>query len=538
MASSAKDIQLRELMDTVSQLKTMMAEQTELIRSLRTVIDEKTAHEAVLQEQVDYLTKKLFGTSSEKSKDIEGQLCLFDEAEQAADPQETEESTAVTVPEHQRKARRTHEELFKGIPSRDEVLELPEAEQLCPVCGSRLEAIGKEFVRHEFRFTPAKGEVVNIYRTTYKCPECTEKEELADSPAFVKAEVPEALIPNSYVSPSAAAWVMYQKFANAMPLYRQEQDWKQLGVGFKRAALANWIIYCAQNYFRPMYDYFHRTLLARKYLMADETRIQVLKEPGRNPETESFMWLFRSGEDGLAPIILFHYTETRAKYNAAAFLDGFQGGYLETDGYQGYNDLPGVKRCSCWAHMRRYFVDAVPKGKEFDYSNATVQGIQFCTKLFDYERIAAERKMDPDHRKAYRLQKEKPVLDAFWEWLEQQRPHRGTRFEKAVNYAQNRKESLMMYLEDGHCSFSNNLSENAIRPFTVGRKNWLFSSSSKGAEASALTYTMVEMAKANGLNVYRYLEYLLEHRPNAKMTDEQLSELAPWSDSVKASCQK
>lgn len=107
-----------------------------------------------------------------------------------------------------------------------------------------------------------------------------------------------------------------------------------------------------------------------------------------------------------------------------------------------------------------------------------------------------------------------------------------------MNYAQNRKESLMMYLEDGHCSFSNNLSENAIRPFTVGRKNWLFSSSSKGAEASALTYTMVEMAKANGLNVYRYLEYLLEHRPNAKMTDEQLSELAPWSDSVKASCQK
>ena len=126
----------------------------------------------------------------------------------------------------------------------------------------------------------------------------------------------------------------------------------------------------------------------------------------------------------------------------------------------------------------------------------------------------------------------------FWEWLEQQRPRRGTRFEKAVNYAQNRKESLMMYLEDGHCSFSNNLSENAIRPFTVGRKNWLFSSSPKGAEASALTYTMVEMAKVNDLNVYRYLEYLLEHRPDAKMVDEQLSELAPWSDKVKASCQK
>ena len=304
--------------------------------------------------------------------------------------------------------------MFHGIPSRDEILELPEEKQLCSVCETRLEAIGKEFVRHEFRFTPAKGEVVNIYRTTYKCPECEQNGELDDSVSFVKAEVPAALIPNSYASPSSAAWVMYQKFANALPLYRQEQDWNQLGVGLKRATLANWIIFCARNYFQPMYDYFHRTLLARTYLMADETRIQVLKEPGRNPETDSFMWLFRSGEDGHAPIILYHYTETCAGFHAAAFLEGFRG-YLETDGYQGYNDLPGIKRCSCWAHMRRYFVDAVPKGKEFDYSNAAVQGIQFCTKLSDYERVTAERKMNPDQRKEYRLRKEKPVLDAFWE---------------------------------------------------------------------------------------------------------------------------
>lgn len=141
---------------------------------------------------------------------------------------------------------------------------------------------------------------------------------------FVKAAVPEAFIPNSYASGSAVAWVMYQKFANAMPLYRQEQDWHQLGVDFTRATLANWIIYCADNYFKPMYDYFHRQLLLRKYLMADETRIQVLNEPERNPETDSFMWLFRSGEDGLPPIVLYNYTETRARYNAVDFLDGFR----------------------------------------------------------------------------------------------------------------------------------------------------------------------------------------------------------------------
>lgn len=173
----------------------------------------------------------------------------------------------------------------------------------------------------KFRFTPAKGTVINIYRETYKCPDCSTSNTMAENIKFVKAHVPEALIPNSYASESAVAWVMYQKFANAMPLYRQEKDWKQLGVPFTRATLANWIIYCANTYFRHMYDYFHRQLLLRKYLMADETRVQVLKEPERKPETDSFMWLFRTGEDGLAPIILYHYTETRAKYNAVSFLE-------------------------------------------------------------------------------------------------------------------------------------------------------------------------------------------------------------------------
>ena len=136
---------------------------------------------------------------------------------------------------------------------------------------------------------------------------------------------------------------------------------------------------------------------------------------------------------------------------------------------QGYNNLPGIKRCSCWSHARRYFIEAVPKGKEYDYSNPAVQGVQFCSKLFDYERISKVKQHTPEQRKEYRLEKEKPVLDTFWIWLEQQKPRKGNRFEKAVNYALNRKDTLMAYLEDGHCSFSNNLSENAIRPFTVGR---------------------------------------------------------------------
>ena len=179
----------------------------------------------------------------------------------------------------------------------------------------------------------------------------------------------------------------------------------------------------------------------------------------------------------------------------------------------------------------------MPKGKEYDYSIPAVQGVQFCSKLFECERYSKAKNHSADQRKEFRLTKEKAVLEAFWNWLDQQKPVKGTRFDKAVNYAQNRKDTLMTYLEDGHCSFSNNLSENAIRPFTVGRKNWLFSASPKGATASAMVYTMVEMAKANDLNTYKYLTYLLTQRPNEGMSDELLEQLTPWSEAAKASCQ-
>lgn len=537
MAANSKDSKILAYKDTISQLNITLAAQTELIKSLQKTLEADRLEKENLGQQIEYLTQKLFGTSSEKRKDIAGQLNLFDEAEQEADSNwKPELSEDITVPAHKRKTKRTHADLFKNVPSCDEIISLPEKERNCPSCGTIMECIGKEFVRHEFRFIPAKGKVVNIYRETYKCLKCAVSEDNPDDLTFVKAPVADALIPGSYASESVVAWVMNQKYQNGLPLNRQEQDWAQLGVPLNRATLANWIIYCSENYFSPVYDYFYRQLLQRQYLMADETRCQVLKEPERNPETDSWMWLFRSGEDELPPIVLYHYTETRAKYNAERFLKGFSG-YLETDGYQGYNKLPCIKRCSCWSHMRRYFVEAVPKGKEYDYSIPAVQGVQFCCKLFECERYSKAKKHSAEQRKQFRIDKEKPILDAFWTWLDQQRPVKGTRFDKAVNYAQNRKDTLMTYLEDGHCSLSNNLSENAIRPFTVGRKNWLFSASPKGATASAMVYTMVEMAKANELNIYKYLAYVLEQRPDQNMSDEQLEPLAPWSKVAKASCQ-
>lgn len=533
MASSAQDIQLRELKDMVSQLKTMLSKLTEQNRSLQRTIEEKAKHEAALQEQVDYLTKKLFGSSSEKrSADIPGQMNLFDEAEVEHDFSVPEDK--VLVPAHTRKKKATHEEQFKGLEVEKVVIPLPEEERFCPVCGTQMELIGEEYVRRELEFIPARCKVIEYYRQSYGCPVCKEGLGDTEKPVIIKSAIPEALVGKGPASASTVAWTMYQKYANGLPLYRQEKDWKQYGAAISRTTLANWIIYCAEHYFQPMYDFFHRELLKRSFAMADETLIQVLHEEDLRAQTQSFMWLFRSGEDGLPPLILYGYTPTRSGSNAREFLNGYHG-YLETDGYQGYNSLPDVKRCSCWAHIRRYFIDAVPKGKQYDYSQPAVQGVQYCSRLFAIEdSINKKHPGDYEKRKQLRLEKEKPILEAFWAWLEQQHPVRNSRMDKAVIYVRNRRDTAETYLEDGRCSFTNNLSENAIRPFTVGRKNWLFSDSVNGANASAVVYTVVEMAKAYDLNIFGYLKFLLEHRPSNAMTDEQLADLAPWSDKLQS----
>ncbi len=531
MADTVHDIQFRELKDTIKQLNNTISI---LNQSLETANAHASAQDqmiANLNEQIEYLKKKLFGTSSEcRNADIPNQLNLFDEAEQEADLSLIEEQETV-IPEHIRKKKATNEERFKGIPVNDVYIELPAEEQICAQCSAELEVIGHEYIHSELEYIPAKVTLKKYYTTTYGCPECKQTEE----PYIIKSEAPKPLIAHSPASSSTVAWTMYQKYGNALPLNRQEKDWKQYGYEASRTTLANWVIACSVKYLMPLYEYFHRLLLNRQFLMADETRIQVLNEPGRKAQTDSFMWLYRSGEDGLPVIILFGYTPTRAGYNAADFLSGFKG-YLECDGYQGYNKVPDIKRCCCWAHVRRYFIDAVPKGRQYDYSSPAVQGVQFCNKLFEYEASFKKKNYSFEKIKEMRLEKEKPVLDAFWSWLEAQRPARNSRLYKAVNYVQNRREFLETYLEDGRCSFSNNLSENTIRPFTIGRKNWMFSDSQQGAMASAVTYSIVEMAKAHDLNIYKYLKYIFDHRPDLDMSDEDLEKFSPWNASVIEEC--
>ena len=316
MASSAKDIQNRELKDTISKLNQMISEQTELIRSLRQDIEARAEHEKVLQEQVDYLTKKLFGSSSEKKVlEIPGQLSLFDEAEVEQDPSLLDEEETV-IKEHTRKKKSTNKDTFKGLKVTKVIIPLPDDEKVCPDCGTQMERIGEEYVRRELLFVPAKCEVIEYYSETYGCPSCKAGKNEAEKAVIVKSEVPKGLVGKGYASSSTVSWTMYQKFANGLPLFRQEKDWLQYGAAITRTTLANWIIYCAEKYFQPLYDYFHRELIKRQFLMADETRVQVLNEPERNPQSQSFMWLFRSGEDGLPTIIMYGYSPRISVLNA------------------------------------------------------------------------------------------------------------------------------------------------------------------------------------------------------------------------------
>ncbi len=264
MASSAKDIQLRELKDTVSQLKTMIAEQTELIKALRLIIDEKTSHEKALQEQVDYLTKKLFGPSSERrSDDIPGQQNLFDEAEVEQDPSLLEGETVIR--EHTRKKKATHEELFKGLKVEKVVVPLPEEDQICPVCGTQMVLIGEEYVRRELEFIPATCKVIEYYSQSHGCPSCKEGLGDTEKPVIVKSQVPPALLGKGPASAAAAAWTMYQKYANGLPLYRQEKDWKQYGVRQLQTlpGIGRWTA-----------NYFALRAAGERYLFADDYLIK------------------------------------------------------------------------------------------------------------------------------------------------------------------------------------------------------------------------------------------------------------------------
>ena len=234
---------------------------------------------------------------------------------------------------------------------------------------------------------------------------------------------------------------------------------------------------------------------------------------------------------------LSDYTPTRAGVNAESFLKGIEPGfYLMVDGYQGYNALKDMKRCCCWAHIRRYLMEAISKGKEKDFSDPAVQGVLYCNKLFEYERSYKEKGLSHKQIKNRRLKDQKPIIEGLLAWVKKVNPGSNSRLKKAITYILNREDVLMNYLLDGRCSLSNNLSENSIHPVTLARKNRLFSDTPDGAHANTVYLSIIAMAKAYDLNIYEYLKFLLEHRPNSDMSDDELDQLAPWNTSIQELC--
>lgn len=542
MNSDAINLQLIELKDMIIQLNQTITNQNALIQKYLEDIAKRDATIADQKAMIQYLNDKIYGVSSEKGRVPDaGQLSLFDflnpeGQEIPALVLEPDPEEIIHVREHTktRKPKPTVEERFANLPKRTVVVDtLSEEDKHCIQCGTEMVAIGTEVIRTEIVYTQAVLERVEYVATTYECPVCKETED----PYFIKDEgCAPALLPPSYVSESLAASTFYRKFVLSVPYYRQEADFKEFGVDIRRDTMAHWAILCHEKYLNPMVSYFERELKKRKFVMMDETPFQVLKEPGKTPQSKSYIWLARTGEDGLPPIILYHYSTTRSGDTAARLLDGMDNFYFMVDGYNGYNKVTGGRRCVCFAHLRRYFLDAIPKGQEGDFTLPAVQGVLYCNKLFEFERRYREKGYDYKKRYTRRLKDAKPILEAFLSWIDAQSMSGSSKWNTALTYARNRKADLMTYLEDGRCSLSNNLSENSIRPITVGRKNWLFCDSQDGAYATMTMYTIFEMAKLYNLNQYEYMKYLLEQRPSADMTEEELSKLAPWSETVQSVC--
>lgn len=478
-----------------------------------------------LEENVRLLKSALFGRSSEKQRPadpVPGQLCLpFEEAV----PTVAETPSAkTTVLEHQRR-KRGRKPLPKDLPRVRHVVDLPDDQKIAP-CGHPLKCIG-EVVTERLCIKKAEIYVEQEVRPKY-APDCLCPTEVG-APGEVKiAPATPQIIPKGIASADLVAHVVTAKFADALPLHRQEQQFRRLGVDISRATMVNWILLSAAACQRLL-ELLTDEILSGPSIHADETRIQVLDEPGRSNTALSYMWVYRGGPPE-APGVIFRYEVSRSGHIPETLLQNYHG-YLQTDGYAGYHAIgerAGIRHLGCWAHVRRKFVEVIKGAKAPAKNTVADQALELISELYNIERQARGDNLNSDAIVALREQKSRPLLEklkALFDRHMKTTPPRSL-LGKAINYALGQWPRLTVYLEQGFLLPDNNLAENAIRPFAVGRKNWLFSGSPRGAEASALFFSLIETAKANEIEPNRYLRFLFSEIPKAK-TDEDLRSLLP-----------
>jgi len=482
-----------ELPDDIESLK-------KLVLSLR---EENTG----LYDLVAQLRRKQYGTSSEKASSE--QLGMFDEVEVEALNPEPKDDESVTIPEHERK-RGKRLKLPSSLPRVDVVIDIEN--KICPNDGEEFKCIGEE-VSEKLEIIPAKVRVIRTIRKKYACPAC---ELMTEAPA------PQEMIPKSNASASVLAYIATAKYVDALPLYRQEAIFKRIGLDLSRQTMARWMIQVGDK-IAPLITLLREELLKSHYLHMDETVVQVLKEDGKKAQTTSYMWV--QARSGPSPIILYHYAKNRSGSNAHELLDDYHGA-LQVDGYDGYSSVISkneITRLGCWAHARRKFFDAF---KSSSGNSIGKQGLVFFKKLYEVEDEIKES--SPENRFYIRLTRSIPITREFEEWIkvQKQKVNPESLAGKALKYALNEWSFLMNCFSSSEFRIDNNYIESHIRPFTIGRKNWMFSVKPEGATASANLYSLVETAKANGIDPFDYLNKVFTNLPKAQ-TENDFLELLP-----------
>ena len=510
------------------------------IEALKTIVEHERSQRLSAQEELERLRAQLrlllaqrFSAKSERVEGDSPQLGLFDEAEVEAANEADDDVTVVTTVAGHTRARGHRRPLPAHLPREDVVHDLAETDKTCPHDGTRLAVMGEE-TSEQLDIIPASIRVLHHRRLKYACPCCHQH--------VVTAPISAQPIPKSQASAGLLASIATAKYADAQPLYRQSTQFERIGFDASRQTLARWMVRCGELV-QPLINLLRDRLLESAYIRMDETTVQVLKEPGRTAQSTSYLWVQQSAERD-HPVVLYDYAPSRAGAVPISLLGSFNG-YLQTDGYAGYHAVVaanGITPLYCFAHARRYFIEALkalglnPNKlplKAPDKARRPLQALGFIRQLYAIEHRLREQ--TPAERLAVRQTESVSVLNALHAWLAKTSPKvvPGSPLGKALGYLERHWAGLVRYCDDGRLEIDNNRCENAIRPFVVGRRNWLFSDTVKGVQSSANLYSLIETAKANGLEPYAYLRRVFTLLP-AATTIADIEALLPWAESTSA----
>jgi len=495
-----------------------MKKETVTIESLLKTIELLTAQNKLLEQKVDYLTRQIFTKKSEKLPD--GQLSLFADLEDKEVQEEEEEKIEITYTRAKGGKKRPPEHLPRVRVEHD----ISEEEKICS-CGCQKKLL-REVITEQFDVIPARFQVIQNVRFVYVC-----SAKCGVGPKTTPY-TPQ-MLPKHQVTPSFLATIATQKFEDHLPLHRQVRIYNsRFKMDFTTTTFSNWMIKGYELVLIYIITLLNEKLLQSDYIQADETTLQVLNEDNRTAKQKSYIWV--RGTTVNNKIVLMDYSATRAKTNANTIFEGFNSGYLQTDGYAGYNDIankPEIEQLGCWAHIRRKFTDTVKNSKVDDKSKTLASNM--ILKIRKLYKIEKDIKDDPpDIKQKIREEKSRPIIDDIRlyvdEYIDTAIALDGY-IKKAFVYINNQFPKLTVYLKDGRLNIDNNVAENHVRPIAVGRKNWLFANSTKGAKSLAGWYSVIETAKMNKIDPYKYLTHILTQIPIYRYEKKSLDDLLPWN---------